>query len=398
MKILALILLVTAIFFGFNEKAIFESNNENLKYKPSIVSNDPNKLGNYEIYAHRGDFKFYAENTRQAFISAFEKSKYEDSPKIVGVELDVQLTNDGKIVVLHDQTIRRTAFQPDIVKPQSLLDDPIETLNYDDIKNIQVGPNKNDTIITLQDAVNLVAQKGADYDYTDKKILIELKSYQNAPESIQKKMLESLRTALKDFDQSVKDRLTLISFDESILYKTMKIEELKSIKKFSIYLKEDLLKLTEEELRAKMRLMKALGYDGYDVEMGEYLRDSNIPKLAKETNLKLISWPYFAKRGDGPIYQALARDIGIDIFTSDLPADTVLSSRLMKRAEQSLAVLKKAMPDKKITLLDNEKDGIYRFKIEVKNYICLFILTQPKRFFSWRRCIRISTSKSGRYS
>ena len=36
------------------------------------LSRASNKLGSYEIYAHRGDFKFYAENTKQAFIDAFE--------------------------------------------------------------------------------------------------------------------------------------------------------------------------------------------------------------------------------------------------------------------------------------------------------------------------------------
>ena len=44
------------------------------------LSTASDKLGSYEIYAHRGDFKFYAENTKQAFIDAFEKGEASIKP------------------------------------------------------------------------------------------------------------------------------------------------------------------------------------------------------------------------------------------------------------------------------------------------------------------------------
>ena len=48
------------------------------------------------------------ENTLEAFESAFRKAELEGTPNIVGIELDVQITKDGTVVVLHDSTLERT--------------------------------------------------------------------------------------------------------------------------------------------------------------------------------------------------------------------------------------------------------------------------------------------------
>ncbi|MGA9480005.1 MAG: glycerophosphodiester phosphodiesterase family protein, partial [Desulfobacterales bacterium] len=53
------------------------------------------------IIAHRGYRKRYPENTIAAFTAAFDAG--------VGmVELDVTLTKDRRVVVLHDDTLDRT--------------------------------------------------------------------------------------------------------------------------------------------------------------------------------------------------------------------------------------------------------------------------------------------------
>jgi glycerophosphoryl diester phosphodiesterase len=53
------------------------------------------------IFAHRGYSAEYPENTMRAFIEA-ERAGAD------GVELDVQLTKDGELVVIHDEKIDRT--------------------------------------------------------------------------------------------------------------------------------------------------------------------------------------------------------------------------------------------------------------------------------------------------
>ncbi|MGH0052601.1 MAG: glycerophosphodiester phosphodiesterase [Sphaerochaetaceae bacterium] len=54
-----------------------------------------------KIYAHRGYSGCYPENTMLAFQKALEAGSD-------GLELDVQLTKDGELVVIHDETVDRT--------------------------------------------------------------------------------------------------------------------------------------------------------------------------------------------------------------------------------------------------------------------------------------------------
>lgn len=60
------------------------------------------KKNNLGIWAHRGCSLEYPENTLSAFRAAAELNG------IKGIELDVQLTKDSKLVVIHDETVNRT--------------------------------------------------------------------------------------------------------------------------------------------------------------------------------------------------------------------------------------------------------------------------------------------------
>ena len=53
------------------------------------------------IVAHRGDSGSYPENTMLAFRKAVEAGSD-------GIELDVQLTKDGTVVIIHDEKVDRT--------------------------------------------------------------------------------------------------------------------------------------------------------------------------------------------------------------------------------------------------------------------------------------------------
>ena len=54
-----------------------------------------------KVYAHRGYSGRYPENTMLAFKKAEETGCY-------GIELDVQLTKDGEVVIIHDERVDRT--------------------------------------------------------------------------------------------------------------------------------------------------------------------------------------------------------------------------------------------------------------------------------------------------
>lgn len=55
-----------------------------------------------EIWAHRGASGYAPENTLEAFLMAVQMGAD-------GVELDVQLSKDGELVVIHDETLERTS-------------------------------------------------------------------------------------------------------------------------------------------------------------------------------------------------------------------------------------------------------------------------------------------------
>ena len=66
-----------------------------------------------KIFAHRGASGYAPENTLPAFAMA-EKQGAD------GIELDVQLTKDGKLVVIHDEKIDRTSTGKGFVRDYTL--------------------------------------------------------------------------------------------------------------------------------------------------------------------------------------------------------------------------------------------------------------------------------------
>ncbi|CAN5885961.1 glycerophosphodiester phosphodiesterase [soil metagenome] len=71
---------------------------------------DVNKI---EIIAHRGESADAPENTMAAFLLAWERD-------VEAIELDVHLTRDGRLVVIHDPDTMRTTGVPMTVKESTL--------------------------------------------------------------------------------------------------------------------------------------------------------------------------------------------------------------------------------------------------------------------------------------
>ena len=67
------------------------------------------------IFGHRGSAGTYPENTMQSFIAAYQAGAD-------GIELDVQMTKDGELVVIHDETVDRTTDGFGLVKDLFLSD------------------------------------------------------------------------------------------------------------------------------------------------------------------------------------------------------------------------------------------------------------------------------------
>lgn len=73
-----------------------------LKENSPRKGNDLYGIGkNIRIWAHRGCSMAYPENTLPAFEAAAKL------PNVTGIELDVQLSKDGEIIVFHDESVSR---------------------------------------------------------------------------------------------------------------------------------------------------------------------------------------------------------------------------------------------------------------------------------------------------
>ena len=92
-----------------------------------------------KIWAHRGCCTLYPENTLEAFRAAAELDG------ITGIELDIQLTSDGEMVVFHDENLRRVTH----------IDRNVRGCTLAEIKNIAIPANdgKYCSIPTLEEVL-----------------------------------------------------------------------------------------------------------------------------------------------------------------------------------------------------------------------------------------------------
>ena len=91
------------------------------------------------VFAHRGFSAAFPENTMLAFQEAIEAGAD-------GIELDVHLTKDEKIVVIHDETIDRTTNGSGEVRSFTL-----EELRHFDAAASKKGTFSFEPIPTLQE-------------------------------------------------------------------------------------------------------------------------------------------------------------------------------------------------------------------------------------------------------
>ena len=96
-----------------------------------------------KIWAHRGCSQRYPENTLLAFEKAIELKN------LTGIELDIQLTKDGELVVIHDERVDRTTEGIGFVRDYTLAE--LKKLHiYADINTSQQIPTMNEVFDLLE--------------------------------------------------------------------------------------------------------------------------------------------------------------------------------------------------------------------------------------------------------
>lgn len=145
-----------------------------------------------DIFAHRGVSAHYPENTIAAFQAAARLP-------IAGIELDVHLTADKEVVVIHDETIDRTSNGSGYVK-----DFTLQQLRTFDFGSWMSPEFSGETIPTLGEVLELFAG-------TNHRINIELKTDIISYEGIEALVLKEVAS------QQMTERVIISSFNHESL-------------------------------------------------------------------------------------------------------------------------------------------------------------------------------------
>ena len=108
-----------------------------------------------KIWAHRGCSQLYPENTITSFSKAMEV------PGVAGIELDIQLSRDDELVVIHDERVDRTTDGVGFVRDLTLRE--LKSCH------IHTGDEKPEHIPTMMEVFDLLAPKLLEYSRAKEK-------------------------------------------------------------------------------------------------------------------------------------------------------------------------------------------------------------------------------------
>ncbi|HCM11964.1 MAG TPA: glycerophosphodiester phosphodiesterase, partial [Lachnospiraceae bacterium] len=147
-----------------------------------------------KVIAHRGYSGQYPENTMLAYEKAVEAGCDE-------LEIDVQMTRDGVLVILHDETVERTTDGKGFIKD----------LNYQELRKFNVNARFGD-----QYGFNPIPSFEEYLDWVRKRNVttnIELKNRKYYYEGLEERTLELVQ------DYGLEDRVMFSSFNHVSLLK-----------------------------------------------------------------------------------------------------------------------------------------------------------------------------------
>lgn len=158
--------------------------------------------------AHRGFSGKYPENTNIAFVKALTEG-YCD-----GIEVDVHMTKDGKLVIIHDNKLDRTTTGTGFIKDYTLE----EVLKFD--AGVKYHPKyKGEKISSIDLALDLVKKYNV-------RLYIEIKNSEDEYKGIEEKIIEKV----KEF--ALEDKVILSSYNA---------ESVKRVKLLDAHIKTGLL-------------------------------------------------------------------------------------------------------------------------------------------------------------
>lgn len=150
-----------------------------------------------KIWVHRGCSQNYPENTLLSFGKAIKLEK------LTGIELDIQMTKDGELVVIHDERVDRTTEGIGFVRDYT----------FRELKTLNIYPNQK--IPTMAEVLDLIGDRLK----AGMKLNIELKNSVYPYDGMEEKIVKMVANR---------------GFERSIVYSTFYAKSIEKLKKMGV--------------------------------------------------------------------------------------------------------------------------------------------------------------------
>ncbi len=249
------------------------------------------------VWAHRGASAQFPENT----LKAFEEAVLAGAD---GIELDIQMSSDGEIVVIHDETLERTSDGTGWVKDHTL----------QELKRMDFSKTRPECGISRIPAMKEVLALLKDTDVT---VNIELKTGIVDYDGIEEKIIAMVHS------HGMEDRVVYSSFNHATI---MNIKRIDPKARVAFLYADGPLGIVDYALCHGVTRLHPAVYN---------LRLEDLPKRARENGIELNVWTV-----DGEELLDLCQKAGVHAVITNMPREAVQYygvQRYRGFVEQSLA-------------------------------------------------------------
>ena len=246
------------------------------------------------VAAHRGGAALWPENSLLAFRSALALG-------VDALELDLHLTADGEVVVLHDPSLDRTSTGTGAVRDLKLADLAAVRLKT------REGAVTAERVPTFAQVLDLVAPTSAE-------LLPEIKVDANRQryDGIEEKVLALIRA------RGLRSRTTIQAFQVETIRRLRELEP--KARTMLLVARGD---VERDRARPAEAVRRARELGATDLGMNHRLIDTDVMSAARAAGIRVSAWTV---NEESDIRRMV--DLGVDIVMSDRPD---LAKRLMGR-------------------------------------------------------------------
>ena len=246
------------------------------------------------VAAHRGGAALWPENSLLAFRSALALG-------VDALELDLHLTADGEVVVLHDPSLDRTSTGTGAVRDLKLADLAAVRLKT------REGAVTAERVPTFAQVLDLVAPTSAE-------LLPEIKVDANRQryDGIEEKVLALIRA------RGLRSRTTIQAFQVETIRRLRELEP--KARTMLLVARGD---VERDRARPAEAVRRARELGATDLGMNHRLIDTDVMSAARAAGIRVAAW---TPNEEADIRRMV--DLGVDMVMSDRPD---LAKRLMGR-------------------------------------------------------------------